>query len=177
MNAAFARARLRSLDLENAQRVENAEYLTSRLGQMKGILPPTVPNDRTSVYHLYRLRFDPKALGLSISPSDFRGKVQKTLRAEGVQANRWQNRPVPGQRLFQERRGYGSGCPWTCPYGDAGWVQYDLTEYPETQRVVDDSIVFHSAIYPPNGLRLMERYVTAFKKLWDNLDEVLDVRV
>ena len=103
--------------------------------------------------------------------------VQMALRAEGVQANRWQNRPVPAQRLFQDRRGYGKGCPWSCPFGSGRPVNYDLAQYPETQKLVEDSIVFHSAIYPPNDLKLMARYVETFQKLWDNLDEVLDVRL
>ena len=117
MNAAFARTRLKRLDAENKLRVRNANYLTKHLGKLKGIIPPTIPPDRTSVYHLYRLRFDPKALGLAVAPNEFRAKVQMALRAEGVQANRWQNRPVPAQRLFQDRRGYGKGCPWSCPFG------------------------------------------------------------
>lgn len=173
--AAFVRARLRTLDEENAQRRENAEYLTKRLAELPGVTPPYVPDDRTSVYHLYRIRFSPEDLGLDVSPKEFMLKVQKALRAEGAQANRWHDRPVPMQSLFQERRGYGQGCPWTCPYGKGSLVKYDAEDYPVTQRVLDDSIVLHSAIYPPNGLDLMEKYVATFRKLWDNLDEVLDV--
>ncbi|NQU10176.1 DegT/DnrJ/EryC1/StrS family aminotransferase [bacterium] len=175
MNAAFARTRLKRLAAENKQRVRNANYLTKHLGKMKGLIPPVIPADRTSVYHLYRLRFDPRALGIDLGPDEFRAKVQKALRAEGVQANRWQNRPVPAQRLFQDRHGYGQGCPWSCPLGKASAVSYDPSQYPETQKLVEDSIVFHSAIYPPNDLKLMARYVETFQKLWDNLDEVLAV--
>jgi len=175
LNAAFARSRLRCLDAENALRTQNADYLTEAFRQFPGIIPPEIPADRTSVYHLYRLRFDPAGLGLTVSPRAFREKVQQALRAEGVQANRWQNRPVPMQRLFQEQRGYGKGCPWSCPYRDGATTDYHPEDYPETQKLVDDSIVFHSAIYPPNGLALMEKYVATFTKLWENLDEVLAV--
>lgn len=175
LNAAFARNRLHCLDAENALRVQNADYLTSALSKFPGIIPPVIPADRTSVYHLYRLRFDPTELGLSISPLAFREKVQRALRAEGVQANRWQNRPVPMQRLFQEQKGYGKGCPWSCAYRDGAELTYRPEDYPETQKLVDDSIVFHSAIYPPNGLPLMAKYVATFAKLWENLDELLTV--
>jgi dTDP-4-amino-4,6-dideoxygalactose transaminase len=175
LGAAFVRARLLSLDEENALRRANAEYLSEHLAQLPGITPPAVPGDRTSVYHLYRIRLDPPALGLDVSANEFRAKVQKALRAEGVQANRWQNRPVPMQRLFQTREGYGSGCPWTCPYGEGGRVQYVAGDYPITQRVVEDSIVFHDAMYPPNGKALMDQYIATFRKLWENLDEVLEI--
>lgn len=175
MAAAFVRSRLRALDKENELRRQNAGYLTRRLSELPGIIPPHVPEDRTSVFHLYRIRFAPEALGLDVSPKEFRAKVQKALRAEGVQANRWQNRPVPMQALFQERKGYGKGCPWTCPHGNGQQVAYNLEDYPETKKLVDDSIVIHSAIYPPNDRGRLDRYVGAFAKLWENMDEVMDV--
>ncbi|MBI2914984.1 MAG: DegT/DnrJ/EryC1/StrS family aminotransferase [Firmicutes bacterium] len=175
MAAAFVRTRLGTLDLENEQRCRNAEYLSKALRELPGIIPPHVPPDRTSVYHLFRIRFDPAALGLSVHPKEFRAKVQKALRAEGVQANRWQNRLVPMQAVFQKREGYGKGCPWDCPHGNTPRQAYRLEDYPETKKLVDDSIVMHSALYPPNGRDLLDRYIAAFQKLWENMDEVIRV--
>ena len=34
-------------------------------------------------------------------------------------------------------------------------------------------MVIYDAIYPPNDIRLMERYVEAFRKIWSNMDELL----
>jgi len=177
MLAAFTRVRLENLDAENEIRVKNANYLSSKLSQLKGIKTPYVPDDRTSVYHLYRIRLNPKELGIDASPKEFRAKVQKSLRAEGIQANRWGNRPVPMQNVFQDRIGYGYGCPWTCPYGKGSDVKYNEEDYIETRRLCDDSFVIHSAIYPPNGFDLLDKYVEAFHKLWDNLDEVMEVTI
>ena len=177
MPAAFTRSRLKSLDEDNEIRRKNAAYLNKAFSKMDGLTPPDVPDDRTSVYHLYRVRIDPKELGITeVSPKTFRAKVQKALRAEGITANRWQNRPVPSQRLFVERRGYGKGCPWSCPYREDDPFFYDPADFPVTQALVDDSIVFHDPLYPPNGEQVMQRYVEAFQKLWDNLDEVLAVQ-
>ncbi len=177
MNAAFARVRLQSLDEENVVRKKNAAYLTEKFGAFKGIITPYIPSDCESAFYMYRLRFDPRALGLEIPPKEFRAKVQKALRAEGVQANRWQNRPVPMQELFQKRRGYGRGWPWKTADGRESTVVYRAEDYPETRKVVDDSIVISDAIYPPNGIDLMNRYVETFAKLWENLDEVLRVEL
>ncbi|MCL4377299.1 MAG: DegT/DnrJ/EryC1/StrS family aminotransferase [Actinobacteria bacterium] len=175
--AAFTRIRLQSLDIENEIRIKNANYLSEKLSKLKGIITPYVPDDRTSVFHLYRIRLVPSKIGLDVPPKEFRAKVQKALRAEGVQANRWQNRPVPMQNIFQDRIGYGYGCPWTCPYGKGFNVTYKEEDFIETRKVVDDSFVIHSAIYPPNGFELLDKYVEAFTKLWDNLDEVLEVKI
>jgi len=79
------------------------------------------------------------------------------------------------QNVFQERIGYGYGCPWTCPYGKGSAVLYNEEDYVETRKLCDDSFVIHSAIYPPNGFELLDKYVEAFQKLWGNLDEVMDV--
>jgi perosamine synthetase len=177
MNAAFARVRLQSLDKENAQRRKNAAHLNEKLQAFKGIIPPYLPADCESAFYMNRLRFDPKALGLEVPPKEFRAKVQKALRAEGVQANRWQNRPVPMQQLFQQKRGYGQGTPWRSPAGGESTVVYRAEDFPETQKVVDDSIVISDAIFPPNGTDLMDRYVQTFAKLWENLDEVLRVEL
>jgi perosamine synthetase len=177
LGAAFTRSRLKTLDQENRLRRENAEYFAKRLKELKGITPPFIPEDRTSVYHLYRIKLDPKPLGVNLSANEFRAKTQKALRAEGVQANRWGNRPVPMQRLFQDRNGYGKGCPWTCPYGKGTSVTYRKEDFPVTKKIVEETIVVHDALYPPNGKELVDRYVAAFQKLWDNIDELLDVQI
>jgi perosamine synthetase len=177
MPAAFVRSRLVSLDDENTVRMQNAEYLTKHLHKIPGLVPPYIPEDRTSAYHHYRIRFDPKALGLNISPRLFRAKMQKVLDAEGVQAQRWQTRPVQTQTLFTKRMGYGKGCPWSCPYGEGNNVIYSPDDYVETQKIIDDSIIFHDAIYPPNGIELMEQYVAVFEKVWNNMDELMDVNI
>lgn len=177
MSAAFVRVRLKQMDKENSIRIKNADYLTGKLKEFKGIIPPYIPKDRTSVYHLYRIQFDSKALGLDVSAKDFRAKVQKALRAEGVQANRWQNRPVPMQDLFQKREGYGYGCPWTCPFGKGSHIEYKEEDFPQARKLTDNSIVMSTALYPPNGKELADKYIEAFDKLWSNLDEVLEVKI
>lgn len=172
--AAYTRSRLVSLDEENAHRRKNAEYLSSKIKNLKGLTVPYIPEDRTSVYHYYRIRLDPKVLGLRISPNEFRARVQKALIAEGVEAQRWQTRPVQKQELFLKRIGYGYGCPWTCPYGSGKPVIYDESDYIVTQQILQDSFVLYDPLYPPNDLDLMDCYAEAFKKVWDNMDEVLE---
>ena len=175
MPAAYARSKLVHLDEDNLVRQRNAKYLTEGLAGLPGVITPYVPADRTSVFHYYRIRFDPKALGLTISPNEFRARVQKALQAEGIAAKRWQTRPVQKQTLFLNKTGYGYGCPWSCPYGSGKPVNYDNEEdYAVTQQILEDSIVFYDPLFPPNGTDVMDRYIAAFKKLWANLDEVLD---
>jgi hypothetical protein len=85
----------------------------------------------------------------------------------------WQTVPVPGQTLFQERSGYGLSCPWKCPLGEE--VKYDLAEYPETVKLLADSLVVGTHSYPlfPQPMELMQSYVEAFQRVFANLNQVM----
>jgi len=174
LTAALARGQLRRLDASLAQTRRNAAYLTEALGRLPGIHPPYVPPDCASSFYQYRLRLDAGALGVEHPIREFRLKLLAALAAEGVEVSLWQTVPVPGQTLFQERTGYGLGCPWRCPLGTE--VRYDLAEYPETRRLLDDSLVIGSHSYPlfPQPLELMRRYVEAIQRVLAHLDQVLE---
>jgi dTDP-4-amino-4,6-dideoxygalactose transaminase len=173
LTAALTRSQLRRLDASLAQTRKNAAYLTAELGKIPGIIPPYVAPDCVSSYYQYRLRLDRTALGLSMPIREFRLKLLAALGAEGVEVSLWQTVPVPGQTLFQERTGYGLGCPWQCPLGAE--VKYDLAEYPETLKLLDDSLVIGSHTHPifPQPLELMQKYVEAIQRVFANLDQVL----
>ena len=173
MTAALTRSQLRRLDASLAQTRRNAAYLTEHLEKISGLTTPHIPPDCTSSYYQYRLRLNPKALGVKLPVKEFRLKVLAALGAEGVEVSLWQTVPVPGQTLFQERTGYGLGCPWRCPLGEE--VKYDLAEYPETMKLLEDSMVIGSHSYPlfPQPPALMVKYVEAVQRVFANLDQVL----
>lgn len=169
MAAAFARSQLRRLDTYNAVRRGNARYLTERLAAIPGIVPPCEPEGRVHVYHMYFVRFDPGAAGSSMPPRRFRMAVEKAMTAEGVPIGQWQTMLVPAQTLFRTKEGYGRGCPWACPH--ARQVAYDLAEFPETAKLMDDyTNVPHVA--PPNDLRAIKLVADAFEKVLGNVTEL-----
>jgi hypothetical protein len=73
------------------------------------------------------------------------------------------------------RDAYGKGAPWTCGHAseEAKNMVYNPFDYPVTVDMFDRSFCIEP-IYPPNDLRLMEFYVEAFNKVFENLDEVLE---
>jgi dTDP-4-amino-4,6-dideoxygalactose transaminase len=173
LTAALCRSQLRRLDDSLAQTRRNAALLGERLARIPGLAPPYVPPDCTSGYYQYRIRLNPAAAGSDRSPREFRRKILAALKAEGVEVSLWQTVPVPGQTLFQERTGYGASCPWKCPLGQE--VRYDLAEYPETRKLLEDSLVVGSHSFPlfPQPLDLMEKYAEAFQRVFANLDQAL----
>jgi len=173
MPAAYARSKLTHLDEDNRVRQENAERLTAGIKDLPGLIVPYVPEDRTCVWHYYRIRFDPRKLGIRMDSNEFRARIQSALIAEGCAAKRWQTRPVQKQKLFLNRIGYGYGCPWTCPHGSGKPIRYTEEDYAVTEQILRDSIVFYDPLYPPNGADVIDRYIAAFRKIWENMDEVL----
>ena len=175
MPAAFARSQLRRLQRNNATAQRNGAYLTQELSKIEGLIPPHIPSDRTTVYHKYRVRFDLQALGLSMPAVEFRDKLLAALCAEGMIANLWQYKPLPSNPIFQNLDvGLGDGYPWRSPYYGRE-ISYNPEDYPNAAKVLDTSIVVNSERYPIFGqdMELMEHYVAVFRKVFDNLDEVV----
>ena len=171
--AALARGQLRHLDELNATRIGNSEYLSRELGAIPGVIPAYCPPDRKHVYWFYAVRFDPAAAGVDADPKRFRIAVEKALFAEGVLVGQWQVMPVPQQDVFQSMLGYGDRYPWAI--NEAKGVKYDYSpaNYPVAQMLCDTYTNVHS-IHPPNGLELNRRVVEGFRKVFDNLDVVME---
>jgi dTDP-4-amino-4,6-dideoxygalactose transaminase len=178
MSAALARSQLHRLDSFNENARRNAAALSQALAKLPGVTPPATPPGRTPVFHKFRVSLDARPLGSKAPPKRVRDAVLRALVAEGVDAVLWQTQPVPGQKIFRDRIGFGRvrgrsgpGCPWD----HSEPVDYDLARYPETTRLLDRSLCLFSQSYPiaPQPIELAEAYGAAFEKVWVQLDEVL----
>jgi dTDP-4-amino-4,6-dideoxygalactose transaminase len=172
--AAFARSQLKRLPHYNAIGQRNGAYLTQELSRIPGVIPPYVPPDRTSVYHKYRIRFDPQALGVKGPVAEFRNRLMDALQAEGVECTVWHVTPMTSFPIFQRlEEGYSKGCPWSCPYYGKE-ISYNPGDYPEALRLMDESLVINTEPYPIfiQDLVLMEHYVAAIRKVFAHIDEV-----
>ncbi|MEW5814635.1 MAG: DegT/DnrJ/EryC1/StrS family aminotransferase [Spirochaetota bacterium] len=176
MADAFCRSFLKRYDKLQALREKNCDYLNTELGKIKGVKPPIEPKGYETSWHLYKVRVYPEQLGITnIHVKRFRWAVMKALQAEGLDLFEWHNMPVPAQKIFMQRNAYGKGAPWTCGHAreEARKIKYDPFDYPVTVDMFDRSFCI-KPIYPPNDLKLMGYYVEAFRKVFDNLDEVIE---
>jgi dTDP-4-amino-4,6-dideoxygalactose transaminase len=172
MTSALARVKLRHLDdFVDATR-KNGEYLTQQLEGIDGLSLPQVPPDRTHTYYIYAVRVDPEKLNLDIEAGKLKDAVFKALAAENVKVGQWQKIPVPGQPIFKNKTAYGKGCPWSCHGADD--VNYDVRDYPNTIKVLEDHFLV-TGLVPPNGFELMDRYGEAFQKVFQNIDKVIEI--
>lgn len=170
--AAFARSQLKKLDWCNNERIKNCNFLNEKLKEFPGVITPSVPEGYKHVYWMYMVRFDPDAAGVGLSPKEFRVAMEKALYCEGIPVGQWQTMPVPAQDLFQVKKGYGSkGCPWDCHHYNKE-IKYNPSDYPAAQKICEDYTVI-AGIHPTNGTELMELYVEAFRKVYNNLDLIV----
>ena len=176
MADALCRSFLRRYDELQALRAQNCEYLCRELGKIKGLKPPSVPEGYVHSWHLYKVRLYPEELGITdVHPKRFRWAVQQALFKEGVDLFEWHNMPVPAQKVFLNKQAYGKGCPWNCSHASqqARNMLYEPFDYPVCVDMFDRSFCIEP-IYPPNGRELMAYIVEAFRKVFDNLDEVIE---
>lgn len=171
--AALARAQLMHLDERNDVRIANANLLTRELGKIPGVIPPYCPPECKHVYFMYNVRFDPAAAGVECEPRRFRIAVEKALYREGMLVGQWQTMPVPAQDLFQSKLGYGgSHYPWALNEAKGIRYDYSVDDYPVAKQLCDTYTIVHG-IHAPNGPDLMAKFVDAFHKVFDHLDQAI----
>jgi dTDP-4-amino-4,6-dideoxygalactose transaminase len=170
--SAFARSQLHRLDEYNAIVQTNGAILTEGLAKLPGVQPPYVPEDRTSVYHKFRVRLEPATLGFDGYATELRDRVVNALRAEGVEAGLWQTHPLPASPAFRRPLR-----PWHPDWDDEPLDPYDPADFPETSKLLDESLILGSEPCPlfVQEPELMHSYVDAFAKVLGNLDALLDL--
>ena len=172
--AAYLRSQLKRLDHYTELFSSNGNYLSERLRQLPGLIPPFVPEGSTHVYHMYRMKFDPAAAGLDISAGRMAKAVEDIMAAEGLPLRLYQNAPIPGQAMFRLKEGFGDGVPWSLP--GANEINYDFEEYQVTLEVLETTRCLgkngSAGPFYFRNRKTMDLYAEGFYKVWENLDEV-----
>jgi dTDP-4-amino-4,6-dideoxygalactose transaminase len=167
MMAAFARTQLARLGEKTARARDNVAGLQKALAELPGVIPPPTYTDREPVHHKVRVRFDPAKAGVDLAPKALRSAMITALRAEGCEVVMWQSEPLPRFPLFQERKGFGKGFPFSA--GDAERLRANYgADYAVTQALLDSSIVLFSQTCPAiaQTKETFALYAEAFRKVW-----------
>jgi dTDP-4-amino-4,6-dideoxygalactose transaminase len=148
LTCALARAQLTRLVETTARAQRNGARLTARLAALPGVTPPAIPDDRTHVFHKYRVSFDPAAAGLRLSRRALCERMLDALRAEGVEAVLWQQVPLPSHPLFASKE-----------------------PYPGATTALEASLIIGSQSYPlfAQPLDVVDGWADAFERVWKNL--------
>ncbi len=156
----------------NARRIENAEWLKQRLCGYEFVSFPKYKNDRTCVYWFFPLMLSAAKAGFDMPDAEFRDKVSDALSAEGLRIGSWQRMPLPAQRLFKDKIGYGKGSPWSDGHYK-GNVTYRVEDYPVAVEVSDRTTWLSNMYFWPSTTEDLEYAVKAFDKVFSQLDKIL----
>ena len=103
--ASIGIGQLDKLEQKNNKRKQNASYLTEKIGQMKGLIPPSTAADRTHVFHQYTIRVTDE-FGLS------RDELKEHLAKNGIGSSVIYPVPIHKQPYYQQL-GYADSLPVT----------------------------------------------------------------
>ena len=173
-SATLARGQLARLDESNGTRQFLCERLTEQLEEIPGVIPPRVPADRSHVYHLYRVRFDPAEAGVEVAPAEFRAKVVAALAAEGVLCRAWMNWTIPSLSIFTRPEEFEARHPWRRPW-PADHV-YNPQDYPEAIKIVEETSLVMEA---PTAVseQIIDYMAEGFRKVFSQIDEVMKLEL
>lgn len=133
--AALGINQLDRLDAMVQKRNANARYLRERLAGVPGITAPKDFPDRLSAFYKFVCRID-----TSVVRTDVLNFIE-AVKAEGVPATPRYPRPLPLQKVYCEKLGYGrTHCPYDCDkYGQD--IDYRAGSWPEAERVGIEAFV------------------------------------
>ncbi len=138
LQGAVGLAQLAKLESIVQRRRKMARFLTNRIKEILGIIPPKIIPGVLHSWWVYPFSIDSGLL--NVSPSDF----GKTLNAEGVPVRLgFIPNPLFEYGVIRERRAYGtSRCPWSCPRARKN-IQYRKAEYPCTKKALEELLLIN----------------------------------
>ena len=164
IDAAIASEQLKKLEKLVARRVENADYLTERVGSLPGLTPPTVRPDIRHGYYVYVMRYNARQTGVS------RARFAAALRAEGIPVAEGYVEPIYLEPVYQQRIAFGAdGYPFTYP-GYKGTVSYAPGLCPITEQMHYQEVIYTNVCHAGVTQADLDDVAAAFEKIYENLD-------
>lgn len=159
-------------------RQNNCKYLSERIKDLPGIELLATADHSTCAYFMFTLLADAEQIAPDVEPTHVTAALMQMMNAEGVPLIRWLMMPVPSQQMFQDKHGYGKGCPWTCGFARKD-IDYAADTFPVTERLIARALYMGhegGGIAPPNDESLMDLYASAFEKvLVEHRDELIQL--
>lgn len=174
MQAAIGTAQLAKLPRLLEQRIENADYLSKRIGSLRGITAPVVRPNCTHTYYVQSFLLDETVVG--VSRDRFVNAVCAELptaedRAWPLMSSGY-GTPLYLQPMYQQQTAIGgSGCPFRCPHYK-GTVNYGKGICPVTERIEEHQLIGTEFMRPPATLDDMKDVVRAFEKVYEHRHEL-----
>lgn len=166
LEAAIGVEQLKKLNNLNDVRVKNSKFLSKHLSELKGIMPQKIDSRNTFITHIHGMVFDKGEVGTD------RKKFVDAIIAEGIPLSLGYPHPLYKNPLFINKIVYGSqGCPFNCKFYEKK-IDYKKVSCPNTELLCNEKAIWITQIKAPSTLKDMEDIVSAFKKVYYNINEL-----
>lgn len=176
IEAAIGREQLKKLKKLLKVRNSNIAYLNKELSSIPCLEPAKVRTGSTHSYYMHPIKFNEKVAGVHrnvfIEAVKAELPVIELRETEGVKIGCGYVKPLYLEPIYQNKIAYGSGgCPWTCEKYN-GSVDYSEGICPITEKMHNDILITHELMHHNMSKKDLNDVVSAFKKVWDNIDEL-----
>jgi perosamine synthetase len=169
LEAAVAYEQLLKLEAYNAHKVRLANYLTSKIKDIPGLIVPYIPAENTHVYFQYAILVDEEKLGVS------RDTLVKAMSAEGFPLGKGYVKPIYLLKMFQERKAFNqTHFPFEYE-GYGGRPDYSKGSCPVVERMFEKELVTTMLCQYPRTEAHIDQFVEALNKIIAHKDELQTV--
>lgn len=145
-SCAIANSRLESLDIQIDTRKNNVLYLYNKLKALRGIRALFDSCDKNNNFYGMPLCIELEEIGYP-AEARYRDFIVDLLYEEGLPVSVWMKKPV-----------------WE--YLDYKKTNCNIKDFPNTIKLLN-SMFYVTEIAGPNNYEVMDKYVLAFRKVWD----------
>lgn len=173
MEAAVGIEQLKKLPLLIEQRLENVDYLTSKLKGINGLALPVVDKTNTHVYYLQGIKYSSSAFK-GVHRNDFVNAIKAEipsaiLREDTPLIGAGYVRPLYLQPIYQQRV---HKCAFNCPRYE-GDADYSKGLCPVTERMHYEELITHEFFRPGMSKSDLDDVANAFFKVAENISELV----
>ena len=157
LNAAIGINQLDRLEEMVEKRNRNASYLIKNLENEDGIITPKKFDYCKNAFYKFVCRINRKLISVELET------FIDAIKAEGIAVTPRYPKPLPLQKVFREKKGYGkTDCPFSCEkYGKE--IDYSKGSWPVAEQVGKDAFVL--LIHPSVEEKDLAQVVQAVKKV------------
>ncbi len=173
MECAVAREQLKKLPSLLKTRQENVAYINEALKSIPCLKTTTIREHVEHAFYVHPLEFDAKLAGIhrDVFIKAVKAELPRTIMRDDsdVLMGCGYVKPIYLQPLFAHKIAFGSqGYPF-----NLSTISYQKGDCPVCERLHFERLFTHELMRPPMNKADMDDVVGAFKKVWDNKEELL----
>jgi perosamine synthetase len=146
IQAAIAREQFKKVDQFNSHRLRLVAHLSKMLSTIPFLQPPRGREECASTYYVYPLRFLEDRAGLD------RKRFVDAVNAEGAEFYQGYVKPLYLQPLYQQRKLYKAGYPFTAKENATCVVNYEKGCCPNAERLHYKEMIINEHIRVPHSI-------------------------